>query len=343
MTVRFGVVGCGAIGTRHLAVLGAEPRAVVGAICDVDPERRARAATLSSAPGVADFMELLRSDVDAIAICTPHGLHADMAVAAAEAGKHVLVEKPMALSSTDALRVIEAARRCGVTLSVVKQNRYNVPVTLAKRALDEGWLGRVFMVHTSVLWNRQDAYYSTSPWRGSLSLEGGALYTQASHFLDLLTWWFGDVISAKADVATLNHAVQIEDCGVASLVFGSGVMGSLVWTTCVHRENYEGSITIIAERGTIKIGGKYLNTIDYWDVADHPLPNNLSFVDRPNIYGGGYQGSSSNHDKVVRDFVAAILDGRTEFVGGADGLKSIEAIERIYALARTSTATEATV
>jgi predicted dehydrogenase len=340
--LRFAVAGCGNIGTRHISLLGAEPRAIVTAICDPDPDQRGRA--VAAAPGAVafdDFGEMLRHpDVDAVCVCTPHALHADMAIAAARARKHVLVEKPMALTSADGLRVIDAAKREGVTLSVVKQNRYNVPVVLTRRALDEGWLGRVFMVHTAVLWNRHPAYYTGSPWRGRRDLEGGALYTQASHFLDLLTWWFGDVVSAKAELATRNHDIEIEDCGTASLTFASGVLGSLLWTTCVHRENYEGSITIVAEKGTIKIGGKYLNTIEYWDVQDHPLPSDVEYSDTPNLYGGGYQGSSSNHDKVIRDFVAAVLDRRSAFVGGLEGLKSIDAIERIYAAAHAPAAAE---
>ena len=330
--LRFAVVGCGAIGARHLALLASEPRARVTSVCDKDATAAARAATRVGAEAFTDYADMLRrSDADVVTICTPHALHADMAVAAAEAGKHVLVEKPMALTTSDARRVIDAARRHRVKLSVVKQNRYNVPVTMAKRALDEAWLGRVFMVQCAVLWNRRDAYYSESDWRGRRSGEGGGLYTQASHFLDLLTWWFGDVVSAKADVATMNHAIEIEDCGTALLSFSSGVMGTLVWTTCVYRENYEGSITIVGERGTVKIGGKYLNEMEYWDVQDHPLSTDVPCTDTPNVYAGGYQGSSSNHDKVIRDTIAAILEDQSGFVDGYAGLKSIEAIERIYA------------
>jgi UDP-N-acetyl-2-amino-2-deoxyglucuronate dehydrogenase len=330
--VKFAVVGCGSIGTRHLAVVDAEPRAKVVAYCDID---RARCQSLASLyPGVpwfTDFSEMLRAtDADVINICTPHGLHAPMAINASTAGRHVLVEKPMALTARDCADMIAAAEQGGVRLMVVKQNRFNVPIALAQRALAEGRLGRVFMVEVNVLWNRFDEYYSKSQWRGQKGLEGGALYTQVSHFIDLLIWWFGDVVDAQALVATRNHNIEIEDCGLAHLRFQSGVIGTLAWTTCVYSRNYEGSITIIGEHGTIKIGGPYLNKIEHWDVRAYPLPDGIAFVDQPNSYGK-YQGSSSNHDQVVSNVVRRLLNERSQVVEGDEGIKTIEAIEFIYA------------
>jgi len=253
-----------------------------------------------------------------------------MSIDAAKAGKHILVEKPMALTSRDAKAMIEAASQQGVRLMVVKQNRFNIPIALTKKALEENRLGRIFMVQCNVLWNRHNEYYRGSNWRGKKELEGGALYTQASHFIDLLIWWFGDVVGAEATIATKNHEIDIEDCGTAQLLFESGVMGSLTWTTCVYNKNYEGSITIIGENGTIKIGGQYLNKIEYWDVQSHPLPDEVEFVDQPNAYGGKYQGTSSNHDKVIAAVVARLLKERRNVVEGEEGLKSVEAIELIY-------------
>ena len=252
-----------------------------------------------------------------------------MAIQAAGAGRHVLVEKPMALTTRDAHEMIAAAEQNGVRLMVVKQNRFNVPIALAHRALQEGRLGRVFMVQVNVLWNRMDSYYSDSQWRGRAALEGGALYTQVSHFLDLLIWWFGDVVDASGVLATRNHPIEIEDCGTAQLRFDSGVLGSLVWTTCVYNRNYEGSITIVGEHGTIKIGGQYLNKIEHWDVRSYPLPDNVVFLDRPNNYGK-YQGTSSNHDQVIANVVGRLLNERSQVVEGDEGLKTIEAIELIY-------------
>jgi predicted dehydrogenase len=274
---------------------------------------------------------------DVISICTPHGLHAPMAIEAIEAGRHVLVEKPMALTTADCRKMIDAAGRAGVRLMVVKQNRFNVPIALTQRALTEGRLGRVFQVAVNVFWNRLDAYYTESLWRGRKALEGGSLYTQVSHFIDLLIWWFGDLVDADALVATRNHTAEIEDCGLAWLRFESGVLGALSWTTCVYNRNYEGSITIIGEHGTIKIGGPYLNKIEHWDVRAYPLPDGISFSDRPNSYEK-YQGSSSNHDQVITNVVRRLLNERSQVVEGDEGIKTIEAIELIYGRATVAPA-----
>lgn len=333
--VKFAVVGVGNIGARHLAVIDAEPRAALVGLCDIDAAKcRKFSGQYGDVPSHTDYADLLRhTDADVVSICTPHGLHARMSIEAAAAGRHVLVEKPMALTTADAHDMIAAAERHGTRLMVVKQNRFNVPIALAQRALQEGRLGRVFMAQVNVLWNRMDSYYSDSMWRGRKDLEGGALYTQVSHFLDLLIWWFGDVVDADAVLATRNHQIEIEDCGTAQLRFASGVLGSVFWTTCVYNQNYEGSITIIGEHGTIKIGGKYLNRIEHWDVRAYPLPDDVAFVDRPNDYGK-YQGTSSNHDQVIGNVVRRLLNERSQVVEGDEGLKTIEAIELIYRNAR---------
>jgi len=329
--VRFAVVGLGNIGSRHLAVLEAHPQAQIIALCDIELGKCRKFSTLyGGAPFFSEYEDLLGcTEVDVVSICTPHGLHAPMAIAALNAGKHVLVEKPMALTTGEAEAMISAAHQNGVRLMVVKQNRYNIPIALTKQALDAGKLGRIFITQCNVLWNRHENYYRESNWRGRKALEGGALYTQVSHFIDLMVWWFGDVVSATTQIATKNHAIEIEDCGTAQLQFASGVMGTLVWTTCVYNKNYEGSITIIGEKGTIKIGGQYLNKIEYWDVQAFPLPDDIQFVDKPNSYGK-YQGTSSNHDKVIRDVIADLLSGQHIVVDGSEGLKTVRAIEMIY-------------
>ena len=332
MKIKFAIAGCGAIGSRHAAVLEAEPRAEIVALCDIDKNNADKLRSLygEHIPVFTDYSAMLReSGAEVINICTPHGLHAPMAIEAASSRKHALVEKPMALKTCDAALMIETARLNNVNLMVVKQNRYNVPIALAKKALDSGNMGRIFMVKCDVLWNRHDGYYNDSNWRGNRLLEGGALYTQASHFIDLLNWWFGDVVSAKAHISTKNHKIEIEDCGSAFLEFETGVIGSLTWTTCVYNKNYEGSITIIGEFGTIKIGGQYLNKIEYWDVRALPFLEGTEFTDKPNLYGK-YQGTSSNHDKVIEDVVASVLLERHNIVQGDEGIKSIRAIEMIY-------------
>lgn len=329
--IKFAIVGCGSIGSRHIAVVDAEERSEIVALCDSDEATVKKYSELyGNIPVYTDYEKmLLETDADVVNICTPHGLHAEMAILAAQHKKNVLVEKPMALNVADCHRMIDAAASNGVKLMVVKQNRYNVPIALTKKAIDSGFLGNIFMVQCNVLWNRHQGYYSDSNWRGSLSLEGGALHTQASHFIDLLIWWFGDVVSSQTQLATKNHEIEIEDCGTSVIQFKSGVMGSLIWTTCVYNKNYEGSITIIGENGTIKIGGQYLNKIEFWDVKSYPLPENIEFTDKPNAYGK-YQGTSSNHDKVVHDVVAELLNERHNVVEGDEGMKTIEAIEMIY-------------
>lgn len=332
MSIKFAIVGCGAIGSRHAAVIDAEARGSIAAFCDVDIAKAQELAEKygPDIPYYQSFEEMLTvSDATVVNICTPHGLHAPMAIEAAQHGKHILVEKPMALTVSDAHAMIEAAEANKVHLLVVKQNRYNVPIALTKQAIDSGNLGKIFMVKCDVLWNRHDGYYAASNWRGRKSLEGGALYTQASHFIDLLNWWFGDVVEVQADIATKNHDIEIEDCGNAMLRFDSGVMGALTWTTCIYNKNYEGSITIIGENGTIKIGGPYLNKIEYWDVKSLPLRDDVTFTDKPNAYGK-YQGTSSNHDKVVTNVIAKLLNERHHVVEGDEGIMSVKAIEMIY-------------
>ena len=272
------------------------------------------------------------TDAEVICVCTPHALHSVMSIQAAAAGKHVLVEKPMALTSVESQRMIEAANQHGVRLFVVKQNRYNHAIIAARRALLQGQLGKVYLAQCNVIWNRRADYYDSSPWRGSRFLEGGALQTQVSHFIDLLIWWFGEVVQARTVMDTLGHDIQIEDVGVSALRFDSGVIGSLTWTTCAYRENYEGSILIVAEKGTVKIGGKYLNRIEYWDVDGVPRPGEAAVADRPNDYGT-YRGSSNNHDKLLDVLVAEFLEGRRGVVEGEEGMKTIRAIEKIYGAA----------
>lgn len=329
--LKFAVVGCGHIGKRHVSVISAETDARLVAVCDTDSEKLSiEAVTASGAKTYTDFQQMLATeDFDVICICTPHGLHASMSIAAAKAGKHILVEKPMGLSVSESEEMIRVAEEEGVRLFVVKQNRYNTPIKLTQKALNENRLGKIFMVQCNVMWNRNQAYYQQSPWRGKMDSEGGALHTQVSHFLDLMVWWFGKIKESKTIMDTLNHEIEIEDAGVSALRFESGVIGSLFWTTCVYNVNYEGSITIIGEKGTIKIGGKYLNEIEFWDVQSYPLPADLEFDDKPNEYGT-YQGSSSNHDQLIHSMVSQIIENRRGVVEGKEGLKTIEAIEKIY-------------
>lgn len=329
--IKFAIIGCGSIGKRHIAVIDADPNAELVDICDIELSKvKDLSNTYENVPYHTNYEKMLpETEADVVSICTPHGLHAEMSIKVAEYKKHILVEKPMALSVSDCEKMIQVAEQNKVKLWVMKQNRFNKPIALAKQAISEGKLGKIFMIKCDVLWNRHQGYYNESNWRGKKDLEGGVLYTQVSHFIDLMIWWCGDVVEAQTTVQTKNHQIEIEDCGASNLVFENGTLGSLTWTTCVYNKNYEGSITIIGEKGTIKIGGGYLNKIDFWDVQSHPLPENISFEDKPNNYGK-YQGTSSNHDHVVRNIISQLLDERHDTVEGDEGMKTIKAIEKIY-------------
>ena len=328
--IKFAVVGIGNIGSRHLAVIDAEPRAKLVDICDIKKDMCDKFSELYNVPAYTDYIEMLqKTSADVINICTPHALHAPMAIEAADAGKNILVEKPMALTLEDTIRMNEAAMKNNVRLMVVWQNRHNVPIKLAKKALEDKALGQIYSVHCAVLWNRPQSYYDRSSWLGRKELEGGALYTQCSHFIDLLIYMFGDIQRVNSIGETKSHSIEVEDCGVAMMKFKSGVMGTLSYTNCVYNKNYEGSITIIGEKGTIKIGGSYLNTIDFWDIQSYPLPHDINYNDRPNNYTK-YKGTSSNHDKVITEVVADFLDAKKRVAGWEDGHKVIEAIRMIY-------------
>lgn len=329
--VSFAVVGCGNIGSRHLAILDAHPSATLAGYCDIDPEKRQKCADLyNGTPGFGSVDELLaRTDAEVVNVCTPHYLHASHALAAIAAGRHVLVEKPISIHSEDATRMIDAANAAGVLLMVVKQNRHNLPVVFTRAALEAGRLGRILMAQCNVVWNRYPGYYAQSPWLGRKALEGGALYTQVSHFIDLLVWICGDVVDAGGRIETKNHDIEVEDCGSAWLRFAGGAMGSLFWTTCAYSRNYEGSITIIGERGVVKIGGQYLNRLEHWDVEGFPLPDGLEWTDRPNLYEK-YQGTSSNHDKVIDEVIRRVNREDVQPVSGAEALRTVRAIELIY-------------
>lgn len=328
--IKFGLVGSGHIGKRHAAVIDNNDSTELTGYCDIELSRAKNLAkTYDCDSFFQNYEDLLKCDVDVISICSPHYLHKQMALLAISANKHVLVEKPMALNSSDAKEMSEKASKAGVKLFVVKQNRFNVPIVFAEEALRNNRLGKIFMVNCNVLWNRNQEYYDQSDWHGVKEREGGALFTQASHFIDILVWWFGKLESASSVFETQFHDIEIEDCGSSSLKFESGVIGNLAWTTNVYSKNYEGSITVIGEYGTIKIGGAYLNKIEYWDVRSYPLPENLAYVDQPNNYGK-YQGSSSNHHRVLEEVVKDLRGEQAATVQGQEGELSIAAIEKIY-------------
>ncbi|HET7898778.1 MAG TPA: Gfo/Idh/MocA family oxidoreductase, partial [Flavisolibacter sp.] len=275
--------------------------------------------------------ELLREEkeVDIVAVCTPNGLHAEHSIKSLQWRKHVLCEKPLCITSAAAWQMVETAHLCRRKLFVVKQNRYNEPVQIVKKLLDENRLGKIYSFQVNCFWNRPQEYYHDS-WKGSQFLDGGTLYTQFSHFIDLLYWFLGDVETVKGFYGDLAHRQDfaIEDTGTAILQMQSGAIGSLNYTINSHRRNMEGSLALFGEKGSVKIGGQYLNTLEWFSVDGLEAPE-ISGTPGANDYGL-YQGSMSNHHKVYDDLIRS-LDGNGSLIEARDAIKTVEIIEKIYA------------
>ncbi len=334
MKIKFAIIGCGHIAKRHAKHLQAHPNAELLGGFDLVVEKTQNFATDFEVKAFESLEEVLQSPVDMLNICTPNGTHHSIAIEALNAGKHVLVEKPMAIRKADSEQMIKAALDNGKNLFVVKQNRFNPPVQEVKKLLENGHLGKVFSVVVNAYWNRNKQYYEQSYWRGTKELDGGTLFTQFSHFIDILYYLFGDVDLVSGITKNVNHQGLIEFEDTGHFVFQlktSGALGSFNYTTAAYEKNMEGSITIFAENGSLKIGGQYLNTIEYQSIEGKSL-NEFSSIDKPNDYGF-YQGSMSNHDKVIDNVVKSLLGQEKIMTNAYDGLKVVEIIENFYAVA----------
>jgi UDP-N-acetyl-2-amino-2-deoxyglucuronate dehydrogenase len=327
MSITFAIIGCGRIAKRH-----AEQIVKVGklaAVCDVMEERAIEMAASFGAKAYYNIDDLLlnENEIDVVSICTPNGLHALHSIAALKANKHVLCEKPLSINAGDAKNMIAAATNANKKLWVVKQNRYNPPIAFLKELIANNALGKIYSFQINCFWNRPTAYYQD--WKGTKSLDGGTLYTQFSHFIDLMYWLVGDVASVKA--STKNHAhstIEFEDGGAVIFEMKNGAIGTLNYTVNSFAKNMEGSFTVFAEKGTVKVGGQYLNELEYFNVEGIEKPN-LPMGNPANGYGF-YQGSMSNHDKVYENLVLALQNDAHPFANGEEGLKTVEIIEMIY-------------
>lgn len=330
--IRFGLVGCGRIAERHIEALARHAeRAELVAVADTDGRALAATTARTGLPGFASLGQLLAgADVDAVILATPSGLHAAQTIEAAEAGRHVVTEKPMATRWKDGIAMVRACDQAGVQLFVVKQNRRNPTIQLLKRALDRGRFGRVYFVGVNVLWNRPQAYYDSAPWRGTWEFDGGAFMNQASHYVDLLDWLIGPVQSVSAFTATLARHIQVEDTGVAAVRWRSGALGSISVTMLTWPRNLEGSITVIGETGTVKVGGVAVNEIQHWEFAE-PDPDDAQVESASyattSVYGQGHVGYYDNVIAALRGEARAETDGR-------EGLRSLELLVAIYLSAR---------
>lgn len=332
--INFAIVGCGRIAQRHAEYISQLAHLV--AVCDVQQDRANELAKKYACASYSSIDELLDREhsVHVVSICTPNGLHAEHTIKALQAGKHVLCEKPMAIRTHDCKRMIEEAELAGKKLFVVKQNRFNPPVVALKKAIDEGRLRRILNVQLNCFWNRPDAYYEESDWKGRRDLDGGTLFTQFSHFIDLLYWMVGDVKSVHVLTKNLLHSstIEFEDTGVVALEFQNGALGTINYTVNSFKKNMEGSITVFGEKGTVKVGGQYLNALEYQCIEGYEITG-VQHSGPANDYGF-YQGSMSNHDKVYQNVIDVLQRNGTIATSGEEGMKTVEIIEKIYAQAR---------
>ncbi len=335
--IRFGIIGCGYIGNRHAKHIAENSESELVAAFDLKPDRKIeleKKYQLESTDSLAGLIK--RNDIDLICICTPNGNHFQSALAVLEAGKNVLIEKPMALHKNDAEKLIYTGLKHNKQIFVVKQNRFNPPVQHLKKLMEDGRLGKIYFVVVNCYWNRNKEYYKKSDWKGKRLEDGGTLFTQFSHFVDIAYYLFGDVdmesIGGVMKNACHDDLIEFEDTGAFTFKFKTGALGSLNYTTSSYEQNMEGSITVFAENASIKIGGQYLNTLEYQKT------NGFDNFDLPeskpaNDYGF-YQGSMSNHDKIISNVVDA-LSGKGQIMTNAvEGMKVVEIIERMYAVAK---------
>jgi UDP-N-acetyl-2-amino-2-deoxyglucuronate dehydrogenase len=330
--LRLALVGCGRIAQNHFAALKQHAsRAELVAVCDNQPAALEKAVALTGAAGFASLDALLAgSDADLVVLCTPSGLHPRQAIRVAQAGRHVLSEKPMATKWDEGVAMVRACRDANVKLFVVKQNRLNGTLQLVKRAVEQGRFGRMAMVTVNVFWTRPQSYYDDAPWRGRWDMDGGAFMNQASHYVDMVDWLVGPVDNVHAYTATLARDIEAEDTGVMSLRLRSGALASVNVTMLTHKKNFEGSITLLGERGTVRVGGVAVNKIEHWEF-DTPHEDDAKVASASygveSVYGPGHPLYYDNVINTLRGEAHAEVDGY-------EGLRSLEVLIAAYRSAR---------
>ena len=334
--IRFALVGCGRISANHIDALRQHAgRAELVAVCDNRPEALAAAVAKTGVRGYASLDALLAvdgtgSNADIVVLATPSGLHPRQAMRAAQAGRHVLTEKPMATKWDEGMQMVRACRDAGVKLFVVKQNRLNTTMQLLKAAVEQGRFGQIYMTTVNVFWTRPQSYYDDAPWRGRWDLDGGAFLNQASHYVDMVDWLVGPVDSVHAYTATLARDIEAEDTGVMSLRLRRGGLASINVTMLAYGKNFEGSVTILGERGTVRVGGVAVNRIDHWEF-DQPMPHDdavrSASYQTTSVYGFGHPLYYANVIDTLRGEASAQVDGY-------EGLRSLEVVIAAYRSAR---------
>ena len=330
--IRFAIIGCGRISGKHIEALKAHSDNVeIVAVCDTKQERLDAAKAATGTKGYQSLTSVLEeTDADVLVLCTPSGLHPAQTVQIADAGRHVMTEKPMATRWKDGMRMVEACDHAGVRLFVVKQNRRNATLQLLKNAVDKKRFGRIYMVNINVFWTRPQEYYDQDAWRGTWEFDGGALMNQASHYVDLLDWLIGPIESVQTYTATLARDIQVEDSAVMGVRWRSGAIGSMNVTMLTYPKNLEGSITILGEKGTVRIGGVAVNEIQHWEFedkdADDEKVKDVSY-ETTSVYGFGHPLYYDNAIKTLRGVAEPETDGR-------EGLRSLEILIAAYMSAR---------
>jgi predicted dehydrogenase len=329
--IKFAVIGCGHIGKRHAEMISRNEECELVALVDIK-DKSSLGIDKYDVPLFSSVEELVASglDIDVVNIATPNGYHAEQALACLEARKNVVIEKPIALSKQDAEKVIFKALHVHRHVFAVMQNRYSPPSQWIKELVESGKLGKIFMVQLNCYWNRDDRYYKSDSWHGNKQLDGGTLYTQFSHFIDILYWLFGDIENIQSRLRDFNHdkLTEFEDSGFVSFDFVNGGMGCINYSTSVWNQNMESSMTIVAEKGSVKIGGQYMNEVEYCHINDYTMPE-LAPTNPGNDYGA-YKGSAQNHNYVIAN-VVDVLKGRDFITTNAlEGLKVVDIIEKIY-------------
>ena len=330
--INIAVVGCGRIANNHFqAIESHRERLTLTAVCDNNPGRLSSAIAQNGVDGYDNIGELLRySNADIVALCTPSGLHPMQAIKVAQSGRHVLTEKPMATRWQEGLQMVKACDDANVHLFVVKQNRLNATLQLLKQAIDKERFGRIFMANINVFWTRPQDYYNQHEWRGTREFDGGAFMNQASHYIDLIHWLLGPVESIQAMMGTLARKMEAEDTGVMNVRWRNGAMGSVNVTMLTYPQNYEGSITVLGEKGTVRIGGVAVNAIQHWEFADkQPEDEQIknSNYETNSVYGFGHPLYYDNVINTLQGSAQALTDGR-------EGLASLELIIAAYYAAR---------
>jgi UDP-N-acetyl-2-amino-2-deoxyglucuronate dehydrogenase len=331
--LRFALVGCGRIAQNHFKALAAQQnRGHWVAVCDLAPEPLQAAMHSTGAPGFTSLEALLASSAepDVVVLATPSGLHSQQAIKIAQAGCHVLTEKPMATQWEAGVAMVRACRDAGVKLFVVKQNRLNSTLQRVKQAVERGRFGRMALVTVNVFWTRPQSYYDAAPWRGRWDMDGGAFMNQASHYVDMLDWLVGPVDNVHAYTATLARNIEAEDTGVMSLRLRSGALAAINVTMLTHKQNFEGSITLLGERGTVRIGGVAVNKIEHWQF-DEPQPEdadiNQASYQTTHVYGPG-------HTLYYENVINTLVGTADAAVDGYEGLRSLEVLIAAYRSAR---------